>query len=140
MYTSGGAISGDGRNKFSSPVADQRVGVKFLLENPSSKAMPKTKTSLDEAEVAELLALKDEVKANGVVTTGLRADLTQLKQDVQGITSAQDKFNGMMSGVQSTMSDLGKQMAELAASMKSLQPFQPSTSTAHQPEDRKSVV
>jgi hypothetical protein len=90
--------------------------------------MPKSKASLDEAELADLLSLKDSVKANNDATTEIRGELTTMKHDLGIIGANQTSFTMVLGTMQATMSDLSSQVHSMATILQSLRPVGPSRS------------
>jgi hypothetical protein len=94
--------------------------------------MPKSKVSIDEAELTEILSLKDEVQANVSSTEEIHAELSALKQVFVQLHSNQDKFASLLGGMEKSINNLGSQFTSMADALQSMQPFRPSSSIVPQ--------
>lgn len=84
--------------------------------------MGRSKASLDEGEIAELLALKGELLQNREDTAELRGDMDELRKDVHAIHLKQDTMAQVMTGVQDVVSALNTQLSTMADVLKSFAP------------------
>jgi uncharacterized protein YoxC len=90
--------------------------------------MPKSKASVDEADWAEMLLLKDEVKTNTQATTEICGELNHLKQDVVLMADKQDTFAKILTSMNTSVNDLNSQVAFLTELFKFLHPSRASSS------------
>ena len=93
--------------------------------------MGRVKNSLNESEVAELLAMKGEFLQHREETAELRGEVDDLRKDVHGIGLKQDTMVSVMDGVQKAVSSLNTQLAAMADVLKSLS--NPDASTSAHP-------
>ncbi|KAF7054510.1 hypothetical protein CFC21_062172 [Triticum aestivum] len=107
--------------------------------------MGRSKQSVDETDLAELLHLKEDVAANREETTGLREEVDLLRKDIQATNFKQDTMTKVISGVQAAVAALGGQLTMITEVLKTLSAAAPSTSvvppsTAHaqEPHQEKS--
>ncbi|XP_044448015.1 uncharacterized protein [Triticum aestivum] len=90
--------------------------------------MGKGKASLDESDVAELLAMKGEFLQHRDETAELRGEVDDLRKDVHGIGLKQDTMVSVLDGVQKAVSSLNTQLAAMADVLKSMTLSDASTS------------
>ena len=91
--------------------------------------MGRGKASLDESEIAELLAMKGEFLQHRDETAELRGEVDALRKDVHGIGLKQDNMVSVMDGVQKAVSSLNTQLATMADVLKALSAPGASTSS-----------
>lgn len=65
--------------------------------------MGHSKARVDEAEMADLLAMKADVAANCEETTKLKEDMELLHRDVLAINTKQDSMNKVIGSVQTAV-------------------------------------
>ena len=82
--------------------------------------MGRAKASLDESEIAELLAMKGEFLQHREATAELRGEVDDLRKDVHAIGLKQDTMVSVMDGVQKAVSSLNTQLTAMADVLKSL--------------------
>lgn len=90
--------------------------------------MGRSKPSLDEAEVADLLAMKGEVVQNREETAELREEVEGLRKDVHVVTLKQDAMATVMNGVQEAVSALNVQLTVKSDILKSFKNTDATTS------------
>lgn len=91
--------------------------------------MGRSKASLDESDVADLLAMKGDFLQHREETAELRGEVDDLRKDVHSINTKQDTMVQVMNGVQQAVSSLNTQLSAMADVLKSLSLTDASTST-----------
>ena len=81
--------------------------------------MGRPKPSLDENDIAKLLALKGEVVQTREDTAEMRGELDDLRKDVHAMNLKQDTMAKAMSGLQEVVSALNTQLSTMADILKS---------------------
>lgn len=91
--------------------------------------MGRSKPSLDEAEVADLLAMKGEVVQNREETQELLGEVDDLRKDVHAINLKQDAMAKVMNGVQDAVAALNLQLAAMSDVLKTFRTTEASPAT-----------
>lgn len=84
--------------------------------------MGRSKASVDDSDIADLLALKGDVLQNREDTAELRGEMEDLRKDVHAIHLKQDAMAKAMTGVQDAVSALNTQLATMEDVLKSFSP------------------
>ncbi|XBH95733.1 hypothetical protein VPH35_086248 [Triticum aestivum] len=82
--------------------------------------MGRSKPSIDESELAELLQLKEDVLTNREDTTGLREEVDLLRKEVCLTNAKQDDMNIVLSTVQKAVFALSDQLTTITDVLKNL--------------------
>lgn len=103
--------------------------------------MGRSKASLDESDVADLLAVKGEFLQHHEETAELRGEVDDLRKDMHSINTKQDTMVSVMSGVQKVVSSLNSQLAAMVDVLKALSITDASTSAQQgQPSTEQTTV
>ncbi|KAI4979248.1 hypothetical protein ZWY2020_016001 [Hordeum vulgare] len=90
--------------------------------------MGRSKSTLEESEVADLLAMKGEFMQHREETADMRGEVDDLRKDVHNINLKQDTMVSVLDGVQKAVSTLSSQLSTMADVLKSLRSTEASSS------------
>ncbi|KAE8819504.1 D1 protease-like protein precursor [Hordeum vulgare] len=90
--------------------------------------MGRSKSTLEESEVADLLAMKGEFMQHREETADLRGEVDDLRKDVHNINLKQDTMVSILDGVQKAVPTLSSQLSTMAEVLKSLRSTEASSS------------
>ncbi|KAE8807376.1 Synaptotagmin-7 [Hordeum vulgare] len=82
--------------------------------------MGRSKSTLEESDVVDLLAMKGDFLLHREETADLRGEVDDLRKDVHSINLKQDTMVTVLDGVQKAVSTLSSQLSTMADVLKSL--------------------
>lgn len=94
--------------------------------------MGRAAKGMDEAEIQEILAMKDDLLAQQQETAALRGDVSKLQQDITSISGTQGEMNSAVGQMQKAMADIGLQLSNISSVLSKLQ-VTPPAPTARAP-------
>ncbi|KAI5002106.1 hypothetical protein ZWY2020_026756 [Hordeum vulgare] len=90
--------------------------------------MGRSKSNLEESDVADLLPMKGEFLQHREETADLRGEVDDPRKDVHSINLKQDTMVSVLDGVQKVVSTLSSQLSTMADVLKSLRSTEASSS------------